>query len=157
MIHVLHVIDLYIMLRCDIVLLGTNMGAIDMGTIGIILYQHFVIARTSYVIDMKHNKCLFWDDIIPCNCYSHMMLSFYDSCSTCYRSMLNATMRYCIVWGPSIWESLRWGPSYENHWYGDHRYTSISIWGGIACLGVGGVDMYQAGRGGVALLWYISA
>jgi len=30
--------------------MGTIMGIIAMGTIGIILYQHFVTARTSYVI-----------------------------------------------------------------------------------------------------------
>ena len=74
--------------------------------------------------------------MLSCNCYSHMKLYFYDSCSTCYRSMLTATMRYCIVWGP-----------YRDHWYRDHWYTSMSIWGaGIACLGVGGVDMYHYSR-----------
>ena len=39
--------------------MGSIMGTIAMGTIGIILYQHFVTARTSYVIGIKHNKCLF--------------------------------------------------------------------------------------------------
>jgi len=36
----------------------------SMGTTGITLYQHFVTARPSSVIGIKHNKCLFWDDII---------------------------------------------------------------------------------------------
>ena len=35
-----------------------------MGTIGINLYQHIVTARTSYAIGLKHNMCLFTDDII---------------------------------------------------------------------------------------------
>jgi hypothetical protein len=44
--------------------MGTIMGTIDMGTIGINLYQHIVTARTSYAIGLKHNMCLFRDDNI---------------------------------------------------------------------------------------------
>jgi hypothetical protein len=61
--------------------------------------------------------------MLSCNYYSHMMLSIYDSCSPCYRSMLNATMRYCIVWGPSIWESSIWGPLI----WGPSVYVDINI------------------------------
>ena len=92
--------------------------------------------------------------MLPCTSYSHMMLSIYDSCSPCYRSMLTATMRYCIVWGPSIWESSIWGPSYGDHHMGTiqirryqyndiRRYIQLCV---IACLGVGGVHMYHHSR-----------
>ena len=69
-----HVINLWYMLymlsiyahRYDATLycMGTTMGTFDMGIIGIILFQHIVTARTSYAIGLKHNTCLFWDDII---------------------------------------------------------------------------------------------
>ena len=64
---------------------------------------------------------------MPHNCHNVdewcvlIVLSFYDTYSTCYRSMHIATMRYCIVWGPLIWGPSIWG-------YGDHRYHSLSAY-----------------------------
>ena len=68
MIHTLPVIDLCTLLRCDTVLYGDHWYGDhrygDMGTIDIILYQHIVTARASYAFGLKHNMCLFWEDII---------------------------------------------------------------------------------------------
>jgi hypothetical protein len=86
--------------------------------------------------------------MLSCNYYSHMML-----CSPCYRSMLNATMRYCIVWGP--YGNRRYGDQHmgtidmgtidiRRYQYNDiHRYIQLCV---IACLGVGGVHMYHHSR-----------
>jgi hypothetical protein len=64
MYHCHSITAICIMLRCDIVLYWDHDGTIDMRTINIILYQHFVTVRTSYVIGIKHNMCLFWENII---------------------------------------------------------------------------------------------
>ena len=82
-----------------------------------------------------------------------MMLSIYDSCSPCYRSMLTATMRYCIVWGP--YGNRRYGDQHmgtidmgtidiRRYQYNDiRRYIQQCV---IACLGIGGVHMYHHSR-----------
>ena len=115
----------------DVILycMGSIMGTIAMGTIGIILYQHFVTARTSYVIGIKHNKCLFWNDIIHVLMYSLSsyeilflwfmlyMLSIYAQCYDAILYCMGTVDMRPIICGPLIW-----GPSIYDH-PGDHRYV----------------------------------
>jgi hypothetical protein len=81
----------------------------SMGTTGITLYQHFVTARPSSVIGIKHNKCLFWDDII------HVIMWLLQS--------------YDVVY---LWFMLSMLSIYD-HWYDAipsimHICHSITIW-----------------------------
>ena len=77
----------------------------SMGTTGITLHQHFVIARPSSAIGIKHNKCLFWDDIvhvIVCMLQSYdviylwLMLSTLSIYAHCYDA-IPSIMHNCLV------------------------------------------------------------
>ena len=86
------------------------------------IYGTFVIDQSITSVCSEMISYMF-----SCNCYSHMKLYFYDSCSTCYRFMLNATIRYCFVSEPTIWESSIWGPLIWGPSYGDHLMGTIDI------------------------------
>ena len=123
MIHVqvLHVIDQRLMLRCGIVLLGAIMGTINMGTIGVRLYQHFMTARTSYVIGLPHNVFfLTWYHtcyhVLPnvIWCYLSMIHSLHviDLCSPLRcDTVLYGDHKGIVDMGTNIWGPLIWGPS----------------------------------------------
>jgi hypothetical protein len=71
----------------------------SMGTTGITLHQHFVIARPSSVIGIKHNKCLFWDDII------HVIVCMLQSYDVIYLWFMLSTLSiyaHCYDAIPSI-------------------------------------------------------
>jgi len=101
----------------------TIMGTIDMGTIDIILYQHFVTARTSYVIGIKHDMCLFWDAIIHVIMYLlwsynviilwfiMYMLSIYAQCYDAILYCMGTINMGIVDMGTIIWGPLIWGPS----------------------------------------------
>ena len=129
MIHVLHVIDQCIMLRCDIVLHGVHHADHRYGdhryhSLSTLCDNPNVLRVCDSITSVCSEMISY---MFSCNCYSHMKLYFYDSCSTCYRFMLNATIRYCIVWEPSIWESSIWGPLIWGPSYGDHLMGTIDI------------------------------
>jgi hypothetical protein len=101
MTHVLHVIGLCIMLRCD-----TDLYEVWGPPVSLYintLWQPDRLTWSVYSITSVCSEMI--SCMLSCAWYSHMMLSIYNSCSPCYRSMLTAAMRYCIVWRPS------WGPS----------------------------------------------
>ena len=136
MIHVLHVIDQCIMLRCDIVSYGDHHGDHryhSQSTLWLISLNTWYLRCISYILSIAtvwytcHRSMVHvndWYCILSCcpsimhNCHSitawcvFVMLSYYDTCSKCYRSMHYAQMRYCAAWGPSVSFSINtlWQP-----------------------------------------------
>jgi len=125
-------------LCCDAVLycMGSIIRTINMGTIGVRLYQHFMTARTSYVIGLPHNV-FFWHDIIHVTMYFLMSydviyLWFMLSMLSIYAHRYDAIL-YCMG---TI--------DIRQYQYNDiRRYIQQCV---IACLGIGGVHMYHHSR-----------
>ena len=145
-------------LCCDAVLycMGSIMGTIAMGTIGISLYQHFMTARTSYVIGILHKVfVLRWYHtcyhVLPTViwCYLNIIHAFHviDLCS-----LLRCDT---VLYGDHRYGNRRYGDHHmgttdtgtidiRRYQYNDmRRYIQLCV---IACLGVGGVHMYHHSR-----------
>ena len=90
MIHVPHVIGLCIMLRCNTVLYEVWGPPVSLYINT--LWQPDRLTWSVYSITSVCSEMISY--MLSCNWYSHMMLSIYDSCSPCYRSMITDTMRY---------------------------------------------------------------
>jgi hypothetical protein len=82
----------------------------SMGTIGISLYQHIVTARPSSVIGLKHNKCLFWYDVIYLR-FMLSMLSIYVHCYDTIPSIMHncySITAWCVLVLLSLYDIIIW-------------------------------------------------